>query len=746
MSFVWNPFAVPPLACFLLAAAISLLIVASRRVPGARREPGPTYAPVAFAAGVWSLGIALLACCHDREVALLIGRFSATVVLVIGAFAMRYVSWFARSPHRRSWMIVSVSVTALGIALVWLDPGVMSRVRLAPWGGLYPLLGPHGWTFFVLSCLGVAGPGLMAARLWWTSPPSRRRRQAGYIALGYVVTLAGAIDMVGVTGGDMPPLAWITTTASIIVFYYASVRWRLVDTRTALHKTLIVTLVTLATFAPSYALALVTQDWAGWRQPVPRAFAVGFAMGLLLLWIARVEPFVVALFRRRAARNTAMVSQFATESAGERRPESLMPLVDRALAAIAGLRLHAVVLDVDLGGQRLELRLPEGTRAPLVALELAAPLEPVARGEIDLDAAGAASAPAAQILDAWQADAVLPLRHQGNVVGILLARGGSPGKSFDEVTREGLVQLGDRVAVAFINAALEQALERRSQDLEQEVADRTRALALAVEDLKYAQAQLVQAERQSSLGVLVAGVSHEINNALNFISGNLPMMERYADDFAELYARGEAAGARPRGEAIRRAREARSTLPGLLAAMQGAAERARCIVGDLRRFARRDDDERRLLDVRDGLESTLNLLGPELVGRIEVERRFAAALPTVSGWPSALNHVFLNVLLNAAQSIAGPGRIVVAAENVPVAANDDPARVVVTISDSGAGVPAIDAERVFQAFFTTRARAAGLGLAVSRQIVDRHGGTIGVTDDPELGGAKVTILLPIVAQ
>src|SRR5207244_2151961 len=134
------------------------------------------------------------------------------------------------------------------------------------------------------------------------------------------------------------------------------------------------------------------------------------------------------------------------------------------------------------------------------------------------------------------ADAVLPLRHQGQVVGVLLARGGRANKSFDEVARESLANLAGRAAVAFINAALEQALEQRSQHLEQEVEERTRALALAVEDLKSAQAQLVQAERQSSLGVLVAGVSHEINNALNFISGNLPMMERYADDFADFYA------------------------------------------------------------------------------------------------------------------------------------------------------------------------------------------------------------------
>jgi two-component system NtrC family sensor kinase len=237
----------------------------------------------------------------------------------------------------------------------------------------------------------------------------------------------------------------------------------------------------------------------------------------------------------------------------------------------------------------------------------------------------------------------------------------------------------------------------------------------------------------------VAGVSHEINNALNFISGNLPMMEAYADDYADFYARAEGGGGRPRPEAVRHAREARAHLPRALAAIDGAAARARGIVADLRRFARREDDERCTLDVREGLESTLHLLTPEWGARIAVERRIAEPLPGVSGWPSALNHVFLNVLLNASQAIRGQGRIVV------TAAPDGAGQLTIAISDSGPGVPPGERERVFQAFYTTRSRAAGLGLAVSRQIVDRHGGSISMGADPETQGARVTIKLPIVA-
>jgi signal transduction histidine kinase len=730
--FDWNPWALPPIASFVLAAAISILI-------GARRVPGPTYAPVAFAAGCWSLGIALLACCQDEGLARLLQGGAMTSILVAGMYAMRYITWFARSPYRRAWVIGSTVVVGVSIVLVWFDPEIVVSVRRPPWGGLYPVMGAHAWIFFTTAFLGVLVPGLLAWNLWRTSPPSRRRRQAGYIALGYVASLFGAVDILGANGHDIPPLAWIATTTSVFVFYQASVRWRLVDMRTALHRTVVLLLVTSAAFGPLYAFALATQDWSGWRWPLPRGFAVLVIMALLLVWIARVEPLALALFRRRARRHAGVVARFAEESVGVRRPEAILPILDRALAAIAGLRVHAVVLAMDLGGQRLHLRLPASAPAPDLPDELEVPLEPVGRGEID----GDAPAPTARLLTAWDADGVLPLRHQGNPVGVLLVKGGPRGQSFDEVTRDCLAKLGGRAAVAFINAALEQALERRSQHLEQEVEGRTRELALAVEDLKNAQAQLVQAERQSSLGVLVAGVSHEINNALNFISGNLPMMESYADDYADFYARAAASGGRPRAEVLRRAEEARQNLPITLTIVSGAAERSRGIVGDLRRFARREDGEKRAFDLREGLESTLNLLGPELATRVSVELRIPECLPPVSGWPSALNHVFLNVLLNAAQAIPGPGSIVVDARPVGSGAAE---HVEIAISDSGPGVPEADRERVFQAFYTTRPRAAGLGLAVSRQIVERHGGTIGLSADAETGGARVTITLPVVAK
>jgi signal transduction histidine kinase len=300
-----------------------------------------------------------------------------------------------------------------------------------------------------------------------------------------------------------------------------------------------------------------------------------------------------------------------------------------------------------------------------------------------------------------------------------------------------LGRLAAHAAVAFTNAALGDDLERRSSRLELEVRERTRVISRALTNLGAAQASLVQAERQSALGVLVAGVSHEINNALNFIYGNLPVLARYVETYEELYRRAVDLGAAAAADV----EPARAAVGRLLAATDSigdAARRARAIVDDLRRFARHDEAERKRVDVRDGMTSTLNLLAAEMRGRVEVDRRWDARGEAVllDCFPAALNHVFLNVLLNAAQAIDDKGKIAIELEQ----AAGVTVRVVIT--DDGRGVAASDLPRVFEPFFTTRRRAAGLGLAVSRQIVERHGGTIALQQNPTGQGTQVTITLP----
>jgi two-component system, NtrC family, sensor kinase len=160
-------------------------------------------------------------------------------------------------------------------------------------------------------------------------------------------------------------------------------------------------------------------------------------------------------------------------------------------------------------------------------------------------------------------------------------------------------------------------------------------------------------------------------------------------------------------------------------------------VGDLRGFARHDEARVGVADVRDGLESTLNLLRGGFGTRIAFNRDYAKELPRIECHPAQLNQVFLNLLLNAVESIEGQGEITIRAEP------GDGGGVVVTISDSGRGIPEGVRARVWEPFFTTKPRrdGAGLGLTICRTIVERHGGTI-TLEPSQPHGTRVRVALP----
>jgi two-component system NtrC family sensor kinase len=177
-------------------------------------------------------------------------------------------------------------------------------------------------------------------------------------------------------------------------------------------------------------------------------------------------------------------------------------------------------------------------------------------------------------------------------------------------------------------------------------------------------------------------------------------------------------------------------LDPMLQGIREGAERTRKIVGDLRVFARTGDDTWQRIDLHEDIESSLTLLNHVLKDRVAVQRRYGV-LPAVECIRSQIDQVFLNVLANAAQAIAGPGTITIETTREGEVA-------VVTISDTGPGIPADVLDRIFDPFFTTKpvGEGTGLGLSISYEIVKKHGGQIGVSSAPGQG-ATFTIRIPI---
>ncbi|WP_018262905.1 response regulator [Methylobacterium sp. WSM2598] len=268
-------------------------------------------------------------------------------------------------------------------------------------------------------------------------------------------------------------------------------------------------------------------------------------------------------------------------------------------------------------------------------------------------------------------------------------------------------------AAAEAKAALAGALERANRDL----ADANR-------QLKDAQAKLVQAAKMASLGELVAGIAHEINNPLAFILAHQGTVERLVGEVAE-----QAEGLpEPERRALAKARDR-------IGAMRLGLGRIQDLVVNLRKFSRLDEGEMRSVNVPDAIETVLALLQHKLGTRIAVERLFAGE-PEIRCTPALLNQVVMNIIGNAADAIPGEGRITV--ETLSEAEND-----VIRISDTGPGVPEALRERIFEPFFTTKpvGSGTGLGLAIAYSVVQAHSGTISVETAPG-GGACFVISIP----
>ncbi|MEG3909552.1 response regulator [Microcoleus sp. w1-18aA5] len=301
----------------------------------------------------------------------------------------------------------------------------------------------------------------------------------------------------------------------------------------------------------------------------------------------------------------------------------------------------------------------------------------------------------------------------------------------------------------------------RLQESEAKERNKSQQLELALQQLQNAQAQLIQSEKMSSLGNVVAGVAHEINNPISFIKGNLSPVREYTEDLlrlVQLYTEdfpNPTAAIQEQLEAIDFA-FLRNDLPKLIASMSIGADRIGEIVQSLRNFSRLDEAELKVVDIHEGIESTLMILQHRL--KDEADQRIIKVvkeyddLPKIECYAGQMNQVFMNVLTNAIEALQSPKRW----------ANDvDDSRSIPTITictkllsdfqvgiyitDNGPGITQDIQQRILEPFFTTKTvgTGKGLGLSISYTIVvDDHGGQLRCFSIPDQG-ATFAIELPI---
>ena len=299
-----------------------------------------------------------------------------------------------------------------------------------------------------------------------------------------------------------------------------------------------------------------------------------------------------------------------------------------------------------------------------------------------------------------------------------------------------------------LHAANQDLIQARDQ-LELRVEERTRDLSAALEQTRITQVQLLQSEKMAAVGQLAAGVAHEINNPIGFINSNLGSLKTYVAQLLEVIAAYEGMNTAAPTDASRLRLERacaaadlaylKTDITDLLEESMQGLGRVTKIVQNLKDFSNIDQAGWQDANLNAALESTLDVLASQLQDKATITRKFAV-LPPLRCVPSQLNQVFMNLLLNAVQSLEGTGR----PGQIEVATGCSDDEVWVRISDNGRGMPPAVRARIFEPFYTTQAvgKGTGLGLSVAFDIVEKkHGGRIEV-DSTVDRGSSFQVFLP----
>jgi signal transduction histidine kinase len=649
-------------------------------------------------------------------------RLHVAAETLVPATMFQLAALFPEAHRQARWRFAGYlpALVVLGLYEIFLyEPRVYSalmQLNMALLGG----------ACFVLAGRLVAG--------WRDVGSELARQRVRIVAIGVLLGLGlpGALAFVSaVFGGTLAVnLGTVTPIVFALAVAYAIVKHDLFELDAMVKRGAYYLLLTGAVGA-AYAAAVLVFNLALPGSVVgSAAFPVLFTLAVLMVFNplrTALQGFVDRVFFRTRYDSAQVLEAVGSDLASALTREHIAELVRTGVErAIPNQRTRLFVGEApdplrEVGGDGVTLP------GPLVP--------PLAPGRVltVFDSAESYPSPASadrarEALRGLQAEVAVPLWLHGGLVGVLTAGPKRSGLFYTAGDADFLRALAHQVAIALQNAASYEELMALNASLEERVAERTaeveasnRDLAAALRTLQQAQVQLVQSEKMASLGRLVAGVAHEINNPVSFIATSVSPLRRRIE-------RAAAAAPPEVGRLLGEARE-------IVDIMARGAERTTAIVQDLRTFSRLGEATRKVVDLHDALDTTLRLLEARWRERVAVHRDYGD-LPPVECDPGQINQVFMNVLANACDAVGEGG-------NVWIETRCDGDDVEIVVRDDGPGMTAEVRQRVFDPFFTTKdvGHGTGLGLAISHQIVTAHGGRIEVDSEPGRGAA-IRIRIP----
>jgi signal transduction histidine kinase len=459
-----------------------------------------------------------------------------------------------------------------------------------------------------------------------------------------------------------------------------------------------------------------------------------FSLAFLFLAILAVNPLrnrlqvmVDRVFDREQGRyrqtvreiSEAMVSMLSIKEIVERIVRALTEAmgVERSMVLLLGdddhtLRPEAVGGDwhIDVGSFELAMEHP-------LCKYLWMRREEVSRKDVEGEPDPVLRDACLEVFEQLDVALLVPILFGVDLLGVIAVGRKASGDRVSADDRQLLLTLANQSSIAIENARAFDEIAKLNETLEARVEERTH-------ELRETQTLLLQSEKMRTLGQLVAGVAHELNNPIGFVHANLKLLEEYVDKLTAQQASGQDTA---------RTREA---IAKLLSRSREGTDRVKKIVADLRTFSRMDQAELQEADLNEEIDRTLTLMEPRCKNCIEIERDFSP-LPRVRCHAGQLNQVFMNLLMNACDALGDRGHIWVRTRSAD-------GRVRLEFEDDGPGIPEAVRDRVFEPFFTTKpvGQGTGLGLSLSHGIVERHGGRIWC-DSERGGGTRFVIELPV---
>jgi signal transduction histidine kinase len=716
---------VPVFAALVAAGAIYLLVGALVwRLRSGRTE---SWAFLLFSA---SMATTLFSAVHTFDAWLGYERMAITQPL-LGATMLHL---FTRFPSEPPWLQARQWLRALpysvALAIVSLLP--LERSGLIAQGATMVL----GLDYAFLAAL--ASILLLAAERWRIRG-TRETAAADLVLAGALVSFVPMAALFALL--LMAPIA-VPISAALIWFGvfplavgYGIVRGRLFDVRNFARSSGAYGAATLA--ITGLFAALISFADAAFRRFNVNADSPLFSVVFLFLAILAFNPL-------RNRLQTIVDRMFDRDRAGHR---DALREISEAMVSMLSLgeiseRLLLAIHETTLASRSMVLLLDEESRvlrpsawrgewsgdARQFALESSHPVarqlwmrrQELAPGDFESNADPETRARCRQVFGALEAQLLVPILFGVDLLGVIVVGEKLSGEKLSPEDRQLLRTLANQSAIAIENAQAFDEIAKLNETLESRVEERTR-------ELERTQTQLLQSEKMRSLGQLVAGVAHELNNPIGFVHANLQLLPGYVDKLIEAQeTHGDVQ--KPR-EAIRK----------LLSRSREGTERVKNIVMDLRSFSRMDQAELTDADLNAELTRTLGLMEPRFKDGIRVEREFGQ-LPPVRCYPAQLNQVFMNLVMNACDALDGRGTVRIVTEP-----REDGVRI--SIADDGPGIPPEIRARIFEPFFTTKpaGQGTGLGLSISHGIVERHGGRLSLECPPQ-GGTVFRIDLPLVAR